>query len=92
MATDDAQTTKISYAEMIDILQELHTKLEPWVNPNSEIRQALNRDLKDLPKDDNTVQIFAKGLIYSRNINNTVENYIRILQQVDEGGAIADGN
>ena len=87
MATDDAQTTKVSYAELIAILQELHTKLEPYVDPNSEIRQALYRDLKDLPKDDKTVQVINQGLIYSRNINNTVDKYIRILQQADKGGA-----
>lgn len=80
-------TSKGQYAEMIAILQELHTKLEPWVNPNSEIRQALNRDLKDLPKDDKAVQMVAEGLIYFRNVNDKIENNIRILQRADKGGA-----
>lgn len=84
--------SKGQYAEMIDILQELHTKLEPFVDPNSEISQSLNRYLKDLPTDDKNGQMIAKGLVYFRNINNKIENYIRILQRADKGGAIAYGN
>lgn len=75
------------YAEMIAILQELHTKLESFVDPNSEFRQVLSRRLKDLPKDDENVQTIAEGLVYFCNINNKIENYIRILQRADKGGA-----
>lgn len=75
------------YAEMIAILQELHTKLESFVDPNSEISQSLNRYLKDLPKEDKNGQMIAEGLVYFRNINNKIENYIRILQRANKGGA-----
>lgn len=79
--------SKGQYAEMIAILQELQTKLEPFVDPNSETSQVLNRYLKDLPKDDKNGQKIAEGLVYFRNVNNKIGNYIRILQRADKGGA-----
>lgn len=78
---------KGQYAELIAMLQELHTKLEPYVDPNSEFRQALSRRLKDLPKDDENVQTIVQGLAHFRNINDKIENNIRILQRADKGGA-----
>lgn len=80
-------TSKGQYTELIAMLQKQKTKLEPIVDPNSEFRQALNRFLKDLPKDDENVQTIVQGLSYFRNMNNKIENNIRILQQADKGDA-----
>ena len=82
MATDDMQLSKGQYTELIAMFQELRTKLEPYVDPNSEFRQALSRRLKDLPKDDENVQTIVQGLAHFRNINNIAEHNIEVLQQL----------
>lgn len=79
--------SKGQYDELIAMLRDLHAKLDPFVDPNSEFRQALNQRMKDLPKDDENVQTIAEGLIYFRNVNDKIENNIRILQRANKGGA-----
>lgn len=84
MATDDAQTTKVSYVALIAMLRDLQTKLDPFVDPNSEFRQALDRRLKDLPKDDENVQTIVQGLDHFRKMYNTFEHDIQVLQRADK--------
>lgn len=92
MTNDGTDSGKGQYAELIAMLREQQTKLEPFVGPNGEIFQALNRHMKDFPDDDENVQTIMQGLDHFRKMYNTVDNDIRILQQADKGGAVADGN
>ena len=81
MAADDLQTRIDQYAEVIAMLRDLQTKLDPFVNPNSEFRQVLNRHMKDLPKDDENVQTIIQGLDHFRKMYNTAEHNIQVLQR-----------
>ena len=87
MTNDDVQSSKGQYAELIAMLQKQKTRLEPLVDPNSEIMQALKRHMKDLPDNDKNVQVINQGLDHFREMYKTVENNIRILQRADKGGA-----
>lgn len=81
MANDNAHSSRDQYAELIEMLQDLKTKLEPFVDPNSEFRQALNRHMKDLPKDDENVQAIIRGLRYFRELDERVDNNIEVFQR-----------
>lgn len=92
MAVDDIHSSRGQYTELIAMLQKQKTRLEPIVDPNSEFRRSLSQCLKDLPKDDENVQTIVQELDYFCEMYKKVENYIRILQRSDKGGAIAYGN
>lgn len=81
MATDDMQSNRDQYTEVIGMLQDLKTKLKPFVDPNSEFRQALNRLMKDLPKDDENVQEIIRGLRYFCGLDKRIDNNIEIFQR-----------
>lgn len=80
-------TGKGQYTELIAMLQQQKVRVNRLIDPNSELNQALRRRLKDLPKDDKNAQTIVEGLHYFRDMNNTIENNIRILQRADKGGA-----
>lgn len=81
MTNDAMDSSKAQYAEVIAMLRDLQTKLDPYVDPNSEFRQALNRRLKDLPDDDENVQTIVQGLDHFRKMYNTAEHNIQVLQR-----------
>lgn len=81
MAVDDVHSSREQYAELIGMLQDLKTKLEPFVDPNSEFRQALNRHMKDLPNDDESVQSIVRGLRYFCGLDKRIDNNIEIFQR-----------
>lgn len=87
-------TSREQYAELIGMLQDLKTKLEPIVDPNSEFFQALAQQLKDVPDDDENAQEIVQGLRQLRKLYNETDNDIEILQRAlkREGGAIVYGN
>lgn len=81
MATDDTHTTKVPYVALIAMMQQQKARLEPFVGPNGEMFQALNRRLKDLPKDDENAQTIAEELRHFRDSYNIAEHNIQVLQR-----------
>lgn len=81
MATDETHTTKVSYVALIAMMLQQKARLKPFVGPNGEMFQALNRCLKDLPKDNENAQRIAEGLRHYRNSYNIAEHNIQVLQR-----------
>lgn len=78
------------YEYVIGLLQKKQTQLEPFVNPNSRLLQALNRRLKSVPKDDENAQLVMRGLRYFRTMYNTLVNDISILQKANDAEVSGD--
>lgn len=81
---------KGQYEELIAMLKKQQTKLDPLVNPNSRLIQALNRRVKDLPDNDENGQTILQGLRYFRNMYNTVVHDIGILQKANDAEVSGD--
>lgn len=81
---------KGQYEELIAMLRKQQTKLEPFVNKTSSLVQALNRRVKDLPDNDENGQTIAQGLMYFRNMYNTVVTDIGILQKANDDEVSVD--
>lgn len=81
---------KGQYEELIAMLRKQQTKLEPLVNPNSRLIQALNRRLKALPDNDEHGQNILQGLRYFREMYDTVVNDIGILQKANDAEVSGD--
>lgn len=78
------------YEEVLGLLRKKQTQLEPFVNQNSRLLQALNRRLQSVPKDDENAQLIMRGLRYFRTMYNTVVNDISILQKANDAEVSGD--
>lgn len=77
MTNDSVHLSRDQYAELIGRLLHLETQLEQLVDPNSEFIQALQQQLKDVPDDDEIVQV----LRHLRKLYNEADNGIQVLQR-----------
>lgn len=85
-----SSSIKGKYENLIGLLQNQKTKIEPFIDPNSNLVKALQRRLQDVPENDENGQLIAQGLIHFRDLYNRVDKDIQVLQQADENEVTAD--
>lgn len=85
-----SSSIKGKYEDLIGMLQNQKTKIEPFVDPNSNLVKALQRRLQDVPEGDENGQLITQGLIHFRDLYNKVDKDIQVLQQADENEVTAD--
>lgn len=82
MATDDLQTSRDQYAELIWSLQDLKIGLEPLLVLNSKYIEALSYCLKDVPDNDAEIaQSIVQGLCHFHDIDERIVTDIETLQR-----------
>lgn len=85
-----SSSIKGKYENLVGLLQKQKTRIEPFVDPNSNLVKALQRRLKDVPDNDENGQMISQGLLHFRDLYNKVNKDIQVLQQADDDEVTAD--
>lgn len=85
-----SSSIKGKYEDLVAMLQKQQTRLEPFVNQNGSLVQALQRRVKDLPDGDENGKTIVQGLIHFRDLYNTVVEDISILQKANDAEVSGD--